>query len=123
MKILDRNKLKVGDTVGVPYPIYRNDEIIPMTVKRITPAKTKIVMSNDHEFGRDAILFEMDEECMMKMRVTECAKNIYKKIDELNQEETCTKLFSVSDEVIITVSNLLDEVMEALTKTENKEEQ
>ena len=55
---IDKNTLKPGDVVGIRvktqigWGFFRYPKTIPLTIERITPARTKFVMTNGSEFGR-----------------------------------------------------------------------
>lgn len=125
MNRLNRENIKVGDIVGVPFPVtiswtrFRYQKIVPMTVARITPAKTKIIMTNGREIGRHDPLYEIDEEVKQQTRIAECAGNISNKLYQLGEMKRDDSLFRKSDTQIENVSFLLDKIMEVLTDESN----
>lgn len=121
MKEIKREDIKVGDIVGVPFVVsigwshFRYNKIIPMEVARITPARTKIVMTNGRELGRYDRVYELDDKVKYETKVAECAKNISSKMYELEAMSHDGTLFRKNDDKLIEVSALLDKVMEVLT--------
>ena len=121
MNRINRENIKVGDIVGVPSPVvigwarFRDQKIVPMTIARITPAKTKIIMTNGREIGRHEPLYEIDEEVKQQTRIAECARNISNKLYQLGEMKRDYSLFQKSDTQIENVSFLLDKIMEVLT--------
>lgn len=55
---IDKNTLKPGDVVGIRvktqigWGFFRYPKTIPLTIERITPARTKFVMTNGSEFAK-----------------------------------------------------------------------
>lgn len=120
MNRLNRENIKVGDIVGVPFPVtigwtrFRYQKIVPMTVARITPARTKIVMTNGREIDRKEPLYEIDKEAKHLSHIAECAGNISNKLYQLGEMKRDDSLFRKSDTQIENVSFLLDKIMEVL---------
>lgn len=120
MNRLNREDIKVGDIVGVPFPVtigwtrFRYQKIVPMTVARITPARTKIVMTNGREIDRKEPLYEIDKEVKHQSHIAECAGNISNKLYQLGEMKRESSLFRKSDTQIENVSFLLDKIMEVL---------
>jgi hypothetical protein len=120
MNRLNREDIKVGDIVGVPFPVtigwtrFRYQKIVPMTVARITPARTKIVMTNGREIDRKEPLYEIDKEVKHQSHIAECAGNISNKLYQLGEMKRDDSLFRKSDTQIENVSFLLDKIMEVL---------
>lgn len=120
MNRLNREDIKVGDIVGVSFPVtigwtrFRYQKIVPMTVARITPARTKIVMTNGREIDRKESLYEIDKEVKHQSHIAECAGNISNKLYQLGEMKRDDSLFRKSDTQIENVSFLLDKIMEVL---------
>lgn len=121
MNRLNREDIKVGDIVGVSFPVtigwtrFRYQKIVPMTVARITPARTKIVMTNGREIDRKEPLYEIDKETKHQSHIAECAGNISNKLYQLGEMKRDDSLFRKSDTQIENVSFLLNKIMEVLT--------
>lgn len=121
MNRLNREDIKVGDIVGVPFPVtidwtrFRYQKIVPMKVARITPARTKIVMTNGREIDRKEPLYEVDKEAKYQTQIAECAGNISAKLYQLGEMKRDDSLFRKSDTQLENVSFLLDKIMEVLT--------
>ena len=121
MNILNREDIKVGDIVGVSSLVitggtrFRYQRIVPMKVARITPARTKITMTNGREIGRNERLYEVDEETKYKTQIAECAVNISDKLYQLEKMKQNDSLLRKSDTQLENVSFLLDKIMEVLT--------
>lgn len=119
MNRLNREDIKVGDIVGVPFPVtigwtrFRYQKIVPMKVARITPARTKIVMTNGREIDRKEPLYEIDKETKYQTQIAECAENISTKLHQLGEMKR-DSLFRKSDTQLENVSFLLDKIMEVL---------
>lgn len=120
MNRLNREDIKVGDVVGVPFPVtigwtrFRYQKIVPMTVARITPARTKIVMTNGREIDRKGPLYEIDKEVKHQSHIAECAGNISNKLYQLGEMKRDDSLFRKSDTQLENVSFLLNKIMEVL---------
>lgn len=120
MNRLNRENIKVGDVVGVPFPVtigwtrFRYQKIVPMTVARITPARSKIIMTNGREIDRKEPLYEIDKEAKHQSHIAECAGNISNKLYQLGEMKRDDSLFRKSDTQIENVSFLLDKIMEVL---------
>ena len=68
LKEIDKDTLKVGDVVGVAREVgigymssFRHDRIIPATITRITPKRTKIETDQFGEHDKNEIFYEYDE--------------------------------------------------------------
>lgn len=120
MNRLNREDIKVGDIVGVPFSVtigwtcFRYQKIVPMKVARITPARTKIVMTNGREINRKEPLYEIDKETKYQTQIAECAGNISTKLYQLGEMKRNDSLFQKSDTQLENVSFLLDKIMEVL---------
>jgi hypothetical protein len=120
MNRLNREDIKVGDIVGVPFSVtidwtrFRYQKIVPMKVARITPVRTKIVMTNGREIDRKEPLYEIDKETKYQTQIAECAENISTKLYQLGEMKRNDSLFRKSDTQLENVSFLLDKIMEVM---------
>lgn len=111
---IDKSTLKVGDTVGVMCTTIINwcyfTRIIPKTIARITPARTKFVMTDGTDYKSTKNFYKLDEEVRRQNYVIDCAKEIQKCINALQGKMANGAIFSKSDDDIIKISEILKEL-------------
>lgn len=119
--VIDKITLKPGDVVGVRtetqigWGFFRYQKTIPMTIERITPARTKFVMTNGAVFGRYAPFYSISEKTNHETHVAKCAEKICSSLRALDRLQRDGKLFSQNDDFIVKTAErlqwILDEVM------------
>ena len=83
-EIIDKSALKPGDVVGVRlktkigWGFFRYPKTIPVTIKRITPARTKFVTTDGREFGKHDSFYHITSETNRHTHVAICAERIYR---------------------------------------------
>ena len=113
---IDKSTLKVGDTVGVMcttiinWCYFKYSRIIPKTIARITPARTKFVMTDGTDYKSTKKFYKLDEEVRRQNYVIDCAKEIQKCINELQGKTANGAIFRKSDDNIIKISEILKEL-------------
>lgn len=113
---LPKDSLKVGDVVGIREPTqigwsyFRYPMTIPMTIERITPARTKFVMTNGCEYGKNEPFYSITEESTKRNQIARCALKLNKHLAELEKLQREGKLFTQNDEFIVKASELLEQI-------------
>lgn len=86
---INKDTLKPGDVVGIKratqigWTYFRYPKTVAMTIERITPARTKFVMTNGCEFGKNEPFYPITAESRNQSYVAECAKKIGRCFAEL----------------------------------------
>lgn len=115
---IDKNTLKPGDTVGIRvktqigWGFFRYPKIIPLTIERITPARTKFVMTNGSEFGRHDHFYPITAETSNQTYVAECAEKIHTALMTLDRLQRDGKLFKQDDDFIVKTAELLQQILD-----------
>lgn len=115
-KAIDKNILKPGDVVGVRvktqigWGFFRYPKTIPHTIKRITPARTKFIMTNGSEFGRHDSFYPITAETSSQTHVAECAEKIHKALMILDRLQQDGKLFKQDDDFIVRTAERLQQI-------------
>lgn len=113
---IDKNALKVGDTVGISVPTqiiwnyFRYSKIIPKTIARITPARTKFVTTDGCEYNRHEVFWKVDDETRKRNHVADCALRIADSIEKLRIRLMDGKLLNRPDDDIIKMAEILKEL-------------
>lgn len=117
---IDKDTLRPGDIVGVRiatrlgWGYFRYPKTVPMKIERITPARTKFVMTNGVEYNKSEPFYEITDKSKHETRVAKCAENISKALNEIDNLKRNSKLYSQDDDTIIALSELMDKAMEVL---------
>ena len=123
LKMINRDTLQVGDVVGVPYRVsigwgnFRYDRIVPMTVTRITPKRTKFVLNNSLELTPRNSMVEYDEEAKKQTAIAECAKQLSDSVYRIDNLKREGKLFRLSDEKLVKIAALMKQIEEVVDET------
>lgn len=121
---IDKNTLKPGDVVGIRvktqigWGFFRYPKTIPLTIERITPARTEFVMTNGSEFGRRDSFYPITAETNNQTHVAECAEKIHTALmtlDELRRREI---LFKQNDDFIVKTAECLEQIIEEVKNLE-----
>lgn len=119
---IDKSTLKPGDIVGIKIPTkigwgyFRYAETIPMTIERITPARTKFIMKNGCEFSKHEPFYIITDKDILETNVAKCAKKISKCLSTLETMRKNGEIYSQSDESIVNTAALLEKLCEDLSK-------
>lgn len=118
-EVKDKDTLIPGDTVGIMKPTrlgwhsFRYPRIIPMTIKRITPARTKFTMTNGWEFKKETF-YELTEEAQEKTQIAESALKLHSLICNLETIHRNGSLYTQNDDFIVMAADLLERVYNAV---------
>ena len=121
---IDKDTIRPGNIVGIKiatrlgWEFFRYVKTIPMEIKRITPARTKFIMTNGAEYNKSEPFYEITDEARYETHVAKCAENILKSLNEIDNLKRSSKLFKMDDDTIIAISELLDKVVEVLHKND-----
>lgn len=102
--VIDKSTLKPGDVVGVRmktqigWGFFRYPKTIPLTIERITPARTKFVMTNGAETNH-------------RTHVAKCAEKISSSLMALERLQRDGKLFSQDDDFIVKCAERLEQIL------------
>ncbi len=113
---INKDTLKPGDMVGIKVPtrigwgFFRYPKLLIMTIKRITPARTKFIMTNGAEFNKHEPFYPITEEAQRKSNVAICAETISACLNKLDNLQRNGKLFSVDDIIIEHAADLLSKI-------------
>lgn len=116
--IIDKSALKPGDVVGVRlktqigWGFFRYPKTIPVTIKRITPARTKFVTTDGREFGKHDFFYHITSETNRHTHVAICAERIYRSLTKLEELRRSGNLFKQDDNFIEKASELLEQICE-----------
>lgn len=115
--VIDKSTLKLGDVVGVRmktqigWGFFRYPKTIPLTIERITPARTKFVMTNGAELGRNAVFYPITAETNHRTHVAKCAEKISSSLMALERLQRDGKLFSQDDDFIVKCAERLEQIL------------
>ena len=113
---INKDSLNPGDVVGIKRPIqigwgyFRYHMTIPMTIERITPARTKFVMTNGCEYDKNEPFYPISEETEKKTQIAQCAQEIHECLFKLDTLRKQGKLYTQDDEFIVKAAGLLEQV-------------
>lgn len=116
--VIDKNILKPGDVVGVRvktqigWGFFRYPKTIPLTIERITPARTKFVMTNGSGFGRHDYFYPITAETSNQTHVAECAEKIHTALMTLDRLQRDGKLFKQDDDFIVKTAERLQRILD-----------
>lgn len=116
--VIDKNILKPGDVVGVRvktqigWGFFRYPKTIPLTIERITPARTKFVMTNGSGFGRHDYFYPITAETSNQTYVAECAEKIHTALMTLDRLQRDRKLFKQDDDFIVKTAERLQRILD-----------
>lgn len=116
--IIDKSTLKPGDVVGIRlktqigWGFFRYPKTIPVTIQRITPARTKFVTTDGRVFGKHDPFYPITPETDQQTRVAVCAEKIYRSLSELEELRRSGKLYHKDDDFIEKTSALLEQICE-----------
>lgn len=118
LDVIDKNILKPGDVVGVRvktqigWEFFRYPKTISLTIERITPTRTKFVMTNGSEFGRYDSFYPITAETSNQNYVAECAEKIHTALMTLNKLQRDGKLFKQDDDFIVKTAERLQQILD-----------
>lgn len=92
LKEIDRDTLKVGDTVGVARKVecgwcslFRHSRIIPVKITKITPKRTKIVSDKFGEHDKREVFYELNKDAAQETILAEAFGTLKDGIYELEE--------------------------------------
>lgn len=115
---IDKSTLKPGDVVGIRlktqigWGFFRYPKTIPVTIQRITPARTKFVTTDGRVFGKHDPFYSITPETDQQTRVAVCAEKVYRSLTKLEELRRSGKLFQQDDDFIEKTSALLEQICE-----------
>ena len=124
-KELDKMKLNPGDVVGIPYYVnlgwkqFRYARIVPKTIQRITPARTKFVMTDGVSYGVHAAFRAITPETEYQNKIIDCAENINSILLDLLMKKRNDDILTKDDDTLVRLSDALDEVKKILSDPGN----
>lgn len=124
-KELDKRMLNPGDTVGIPQYVnigwknFRYARVVPKTIERITPARTKFVMTDGVSYGAHAVFCAITPETEYRNKIVDCAENINSVLLELLLMKRDDRILTKADDTLVRLSNALNEVKKVLSDPEN----
>lgn len=123
LKEIDKDTLKVGDTVGIGRPVrtgwysqFRHMEITPAKITRITPKRTKIETDQFGEHDKNEIFYEYDENAEKENELAIMFKQIKDGRYEIEDFDRKYGLDSISDGDLMEVAEHMETMMEILEK-------
>lgn len=120
--IINQDTLKPGDVVGIKratkigWSFFRYPKTVPMTIERITPARTKFIMTNGAEFKRSDPFYQVTAESQNESYIAECAEKINRYLLILDALRRDGKLYKQDDETIVTVYELLERICKEVSE-------
>lgn len=114
---INKDTLNPGDVVGIRvkaqigWGFFRYPKTIPLTIERITPARTKFVMTNGSEFGRHDNFYPITAETNNQTYIAECAEKIHKALVTLDRLQREGKLFKQDDDFIVKTAERLQQIL------------
>lgn len=127
LKEIDKDTLKVGDTVGVAREVsagwkssFRHDLIIPAKIVRITPKRTKISTDKFGDHDRREIFYEYNSDAIEENRLAVQFRNFRRNIYNLEEFKRKCKLEEISDEDLPEVAEHMKAITEILEKYKEK---
>lgn len=121
LKPVDKTSLKVGDTIGVPIEIrigwstFRYCTVHPKTIARITPARTKFIMTDGTEYTKHITFCMIDEETEHWNTVAKAAQRINNALYLFDQSKSRGELFKKDDDTLLALSDLLSKAADILS--------
>lgn len=122
LDFINKDTLKPGDVVGIKratkigWVFFRYPKTVPMTIERITPARTKFIMTNGAEFKRNEPFCQVTAESQNESYVAECAEKINRYLLDLDALRRDGKLYKQDDETIVKVSELLERICKEVSE-------
>lgn len=119
---INKDTLKPGDIVGIRkgtqigWSYFRYPTTVAMTIERITPARTKFIMTNGNEFGKNEPFYPLTAESQHQTYVANCAKKIGRCLSEIENLRRDGELYKQDDEIIVKISELLTQICKEVTK-------
>ena len=115
---IDKNILKRGNVIGIRvktqigWGFFRYPKTIPLTIERITPARTKFVMTNGSEFGRHDSFYPITAETNNQTYIAECAEKIHMALVTLDRLQREGKIFKQDDDFIVRTAERLQQILD-----------
>ena len=115
---INKDTLKPGDVVGIRiaarigWGFFRYAKTIPMTIERITPARTKFVMTNGNEFTKHEPFYPVTEKSQHETSVAICAENISTALLRLDELRRNGKLYKQDDDFIVKTAEQLTKILD-----------
>lgn len=120
MDVIKKDTLKPGDVVGIRvrtqigWGFFRYAKTIPLTIERITPARTKFVMTNGSEFGKHDCFYPVTAQSNNETYVAKCAEKIHKALMTLDDLQRSGKLYKQDDDFIVKTAERLEQILDGV---------
>ncbi len=117
-----KDSLKVGDVVGIRqatqigWCYFRYPRTIAKTIERITPARTKFVMTDGSEYTKNESFYSITAESSNQTYIANCALKFNRSLNELETLKRDGKLFTQDDAFIVKTSELLEQLLKEVQK-------
>ena len=119
---IQKDSLKVGDVVGIRkvtqigWGYFRYPRTFAMTIERITPARTKFVMTDGSEYSKNEPFYPITAESSNQTYIANCALKFNRGLNELEALRRDGKLFTQNDAFIEKASDLLEQLLKEVQK-------
>lgn len=127
LKEIDKDKLKVGDVVGVAREVsygwnssFRHKMIYPAKITRITPKRTKFFTDKFGEHDKREIFYECDSNAGNENYLAKLFKCLSDGIYELIELKRKDCIGEISDEDLPEVAEHMEAITEILKKYKEK---
>ena len=120
LKPVAKSSLKVGDTIGVPvetrigWSTFRYYTVLPKTIARITPARTKFIMTDGTEYTKHTTFCVIDEETEYWNTIAQAAVRINNALYLFDQCKSRGELYKKDDDTLLALSDLLSKAADIL---------
>lgn len=119
---IQKDSLKVGDVVGIRkatrlgWGHFRYPRTFALTIERITPARTKFVMTDGSEYNKNEPFYPITTESSRQTHIADCALKFNRSLNELEELRREGKLFTQNDAFIEKASDLLEQLLKEVQK-------
>lgn len=127
LKEIDKDTLKVGDTVGIGRPVhtgwysqFRHMKITPAKITRITPKRTKIETDQFGEHDKNEIFYKYDENAEKENELAIMFEQIKDGRYEFEDFNRKYGLDSIGDEDLMEVADHMKAMMKIFDKYKEK---
>lgn len=119
---IQKDSLKVGDVVGIRkatklgWSYFRYPRTFAMTIERITPARSKFIMTDGSEYTKNEPFYPITAESTNQTHIANCALKFNRSLNELEALRREGKLFTQNDAFIEKASDLLEQLLKEVQK-------
>lgn len=122
---LNKSDLQIGDIVGIPiatvlgWTHFRYHEVVPKTIARITPARTKFIMDDGSEYNHRFDFVAVNDETEARNEVVKAVKTISASLSRIDQCKSRGELYTKDDRILMQLSQLLSQSADLLYPKED----